>query len=121
MSDARHHTVDYLELPATDMGATRAFYGAVFGWTFTEYGPDYLEFRDGRVVGGFTTATPVVQGGALVVLYSSNLEASEQAVVAHGGQVARAIFAFPGGRRFHFLDPNGNELAVWSDTGGTET
>lgn len=114
----RQHTVDYLELPATDIGAMKDFYGAVFGWTFTDYGPDYVEFRDGRWVGGFTIATPVVRGGALLVLYSNNLEGSERQVRARGGKVVKPIFAFPGGRRFHFLDPSGNELAVWSDAGG---
>ena len=112
---ARHHTVDYVEFPATDMPATKTFYSAVFGWRFTDYGPDYVSFEDGRLTGGFHTGAPVVAGGALVVVYSSDLEASQQAVVAHGGRIVKPIFSFPGGRRFQFLDPNGNELAVWSD------
>lgn len=113
-----HHKIDYVELPATDMDAVEAFYGKTFGWTFTSYGPEYRAFFDGTLNGGFylSESTSITgNGAALIVLYSSDLEATRDAVLAAGGAIAKAIFAFPGGRRFHFLDPHGNELAVWSD------
>ncbi len=107
--------VDYLEFPATDIDATRAFYTQVFRWKFTDYGPDYTSFEDGRLSGGFWKATAVVRGGCLVVMYAADLEAVEKEVVAAGGKIVKPIFSFPGGRRFHFTDPNGNELSVWSE------
>ena len=112
-----HHDnrIDYIEFSATDIAATKAFYGAAFGWTFTDYGPDYSSFKDGQLQGGFARVPSNSAGGPLVVLYSSNLEQTQASVTSHGGRIAKPIFAFPGGRRFHFLDPNGNELAVWSD------
>jgi predicted enzyme related to lactoylglutathione lyase len=113
----RHHAVDYVEFPARDPAATRAFFEAAFGWTFTDYGPDYTSFSDQGVDGGFfrapLTATPA-SGSALIVLYSEDLEASEAAVTAAGGVIVQATFPFPGGRRFHFTCPSGNEYAVWS-------
>jgi predicted enzyme related to lactoylglutathione lyase len=110
-----HHRVDYIEFPATDIPATKAFYGSAFGWSFTDYGPDYIAFEGGQVSGGFTKVQANKAGGPLVILYSSQLEKTQAVVEASGGRVTRAIFSFPGGRRFHFLDPNGNELAVWSE------
>ena len=110
-----HHRIDYIEFSASDIPATKAFYSAVFGWTFTDYGPDYTSFDDGQMGGGFARAPSSVAGGPLVILYSSALEKSQAAVTEKGGRISKPIFAFPGGRRFHFLDPNGNELAVWSD------
>jgi uncharacterized protein len=110
-----NHRIDYVEFPATDIPATKAFYGGAFGWTFTDYGPDYLAFHDGDTEGGFEKVPAIAQGGPLVILYSSELEKTLATVEKHGGKIAKAIFSFPGGRRFHFLDPNGNELAVWSD------
>ena len=115
MSQAENnHRIDYIEFGATDIEQIKPFYHQVFGWVFTDYGPDYTSFEDGRIAGGFTTATPP-GASPLVVLYASDLEATYQQVKAHGGQIRREIFDFPGGRRFHFLDPNGNELAVWSE------
>ncbi len=107
--------VDYLEFPATDIAATKAFYERVFGWKFTDYGPDYTSFEDGRLSGGFWKATAVVRGGVLVVIYAADLTAIEADVTAAGGAIVKPPFAFPGGRRFHFTDPNGNELSVWSE------
>ena len=113
---AHHHRVDYLEMPATDVARTRDFYAAVFGWKFTDYGPDYTAFEDGRLTGGFTNDRKPAPGvGPLVVLYSRALEATQAAVTKAGGRVTKEIFSFPGGRRFHFADPSGNELAVWSE------
>ena len=107
--------VDYIEFSTTSMEETKKFYSDVFGWEFTDYGPDYTSFTDGRLAGGFTVASEVTTGGPLVVLYSFNLAEIEALVRESGGQIVREIFEFPGGRRFHFTDPSGNELAVWSD------
>ena len=106
--------IDYIELPATQIEATKQFYSAVFGWKFEDYGPDYTSFSDGRVAGGFSTDMPGGHG-VLVVIYSGDLAATQQKVAQAGGTIVKEIFSFPGGRRFHFTDPNGNELAVWSD------
>ncbi len=111
--------IDYLELPADDFDAVQTFYAGTFGWTFTAYGPDYLAFSDGKMHGGFyrSLLQSVQAGGAaLIVLYTANLERMKENVVTNGGRISKDIFSFPGGRRFHFLDPHGNELAVWSDT-----
>lgn len=105
--------LDYIELPGGDLAPMKAFYGAAFGWRFQDYGPEYAAFAEG-LDGGFdaqaeATKTP------LPVLYAHDLEAMEARVEAAGGAVIKPIFAFPGGRRFHFHDPAGNELAVWSE------
>jgi predicted enzyme related to lactoylglutathione lyase len=118
-TDPRQHRVDYLEFAARDLDRIKAFYGQAFGWTFEDHGPDYCAFKDGRLDGGFyradLPAASAAQGGPLVVLYSAGLESSLGKVESAGGRILKAIFAFPGGRRFHFADPSGNELAVWSD------
>ena len=112
----QHHRVDYLELPAANIEQMKHFYGAVFGWRFEDYGPDYASFHDGRLAGGFDNSLrPISGGGPLPVLYSRELEATRERVLAHGGRLVRDTFSFPGGRRFHFADPTGNELAVWSE------
>ena len=114
--DAKHdRRIDYIEMAATDIAATKRFYGDLFGWKFTDYGPDYVSFEDGETGGGFAKAPSVTAGGPLVILYSTALEATLATVEKQGGRIAKPIFSFPGGRRFHFLDPSGNELAVWSD------
>lgn len=107
--------IDYVEFPSTDLGATKTFYAAVFGWAFTDWGPDYASFEDGRLGGGFHAAGTVEGGGPLVVVYALDLEAAAARVREHGGSIVRETFSFPGGRRFHFADPSGNVLAVWSD------
>jgi len=107
--------IDYVEFPATDIAATKRFYSEVFGWEFTDYGPTYTSFSDGRLSGGFTTDALVAPVGVLVVLYSRELEVLRDKVAKHGGRITRETFEFPGGRRFHFSDPSGNELAIWSD------
>ena len=107
--------VDYVELPGGDLGAVKAFYGRAFGWTFVDYGPDYAAFDQG-LDGGFQSGGD--EGAVnkpLVILYAHDLEAMEAKVRDAGGTITRAIFSFPGGRRFHFTDPAGNELAVWSE------
>jgi len=107
--------IDYIEFPAADVAATKAFYSRVFGWKFTDYGPDYTSFEDGRLAGGFARKDQVPQGGVLVVIYAADLEAVQAEVKAAGGTIAKDTFSFPGGRRFHFTDPSGNEVAVWSE------
>ncbi len=112
--------MDYIEFPATDIAATKRFYTAVFGWKFEDYGPDYTSFHDGRLAGGFNAdAKPLGPDngktcGPLIVIYAAALEATYDKIKQAGGAIVRETFAFPGGRRFHFTDPNGNELAVWS-------
>ena len=112
-----HHTFNYIELPSTDNAAMKAFYGEVFGWTFQDWGETYVSTHGSGVEGGFDAASgarkPSDQG-ALVILYSDDLEATEQAVIKAGGTISVAAYGFPGGRRFHFEDPSGNELAVWT-------
>lgn len=107
--------VDYIEFLSTDIEQTKRFYSETFGWNFTDYGPDYTSFTDGRSTGGFSVAPEVKAGGPLVVLYSTNLAKIEGRINESGGKIVREVFEFPGGRRFHFTDPSGNELAVWSD------
>ncbi|AWK90052.1 VOC family protein [Azospirillum thermophilum] len=113
---ANDRRIDYIEFTVRDIARAKAFYGAVFGWSFTDYGPAYCEFGDGRLTGGFAQGEPATPaGGPLVILYATSLEETRQRLEQAGGRIARPIFAFPGGRRFHFLDPDGYELAVWSD------
>jgi len=110
--------IDYIEFPAADFDAVQAFYESAFGWTFTDFGPEYRSFADGRLDGGFFRSdlkSTTANGSALVIIYAENLEETNGKVVASGGKIVKDIFSFPGGRRFQFTDPNGNELAVWSD------
>ncbi len=106
--------IDYVELPAIDFAATKAFYGAAFGWTFEEWGPDYMAFSNAGLEGGFrrVVARPP-RGGALVILYADDLSAAEKSIQSVGGEVSER-HDFPGGRRIHFSDPSGNELAIWT-------
>lgn len=111
----RDRRIDYIELPVSDVAACKRFYSNAFGWTFTDYGPDYTSFEDGRLAGGLTKAEAVGTGGPLIVIYAIDLEATEARLRQAGGTIVKPAFSFPGGRRFHFADPSGNELAVWSD------
>lgn len=116
----QHEKINYIELPAQDLTAIKTFYSQVFAFEFTDYGPEYAAFSNSGLEGGFfkvkqPLASTTQAGSALIVFYSSTLEATLEKVTQAGGIIAKAIFSFPGGRRFHFLDPNGNELAVWSD------
>lgn len=106
--------IDNIEFNVSDIARSKAFYGDVFGWTFTDYGPTYTEFSDGRLTGGFTTGEAVRPGGPLVILYADDLAAIQRRIEAAGARISRPVFAFPGGRRFHFMDPDGYELAVWT-------
>ena len=103
--------IDYIEMPGADMSALKDFYSGAFGWTFTDYGPTYAAFNEG-LDGGFQTDASARLTKPLVVLYAKDLEAMEAKVRAAGGTISQPIFSFPGGRRFHFTDPSGNELAV---------
>lgn len=106
--------IDNIEFNVSDIGRSKAFYGAVFNWQFVDYGPTYTEFTDGRLTGGFTTGEPVRPGGPLVILYANDLAETQQRLEVAGAKITRPVFAFPGGKRFHFIDPDGYELAVWS-------
>ena len=106
--------LDYIELPATDIPATKHFYGTLFAWTFTDYGPDYVAFEVAGRHGGFNTGRkPVASNGPLVVIYANDLDGMESKVRGAGGEILSRE-EFEGGRRFHFRDPNGNEVAVWT-------
>lgn len=113
-----HHHFDFLELPSKDvkqLGNTRAFFGSVFGWTFEEYGPDYADIRGAGLSGGINADGEHRPAAPLAVVFSQDLEATRAKVLAAGGTLTRDIFTFPGGRRFQFREPSGNELGVWSD------
>lgn len=107
--------IQYIELPAPDLARMKAFYGAAFGWSFQDWGPDYVSFEHAGLEGGFNPRRPLSPPGtgALIILLSEDLEAAEAAVVAAGGVIVER-HSFPGGRRFHFRDTCGNELAVWT-------
>ena len=111
----RDRQIDNIEFNVSDIARTKTFYGAAFDWKFIDYGPTYSEFSDGRLTGGFTTGEPVRPGGPLVILYADDLAETQSRIEAAGATISRAVFTFPGGRRFHFLDLDGYELAVWSD------
>ncbi|MCR9228075.1 MAG: VOC family protein [Flavobacteriaceae bacterium] len=107
--------IDYIEFKASDMESTKVFYSSIFGWIFTDYGPNYTAFSESGVTGGFELTIDPIVNGALVVLYHENLEEILEKVISAGGMITKEIFEFPGGRRFHFTDPSGNELAIWSE------
>ena len=115
-----HEKINYVEYPAKDIEATKRFFTAAFGWSFVDYGPDYSAFSNQGLDGGFfrseLTSTSK-NGAALIVFFSQNLEGTEVKVKKAGGVVSKEIFSFPGGRRFHFIEPSGNEFAVWSEVG----
>ena len=107
--------INYIEFKAKDIADIKQFYSSVFGWTFTDYGPTYTSFSDSGVAGGFELSDEPIVNGALVVLYHSDLESVQQKITDSGGTISKDIFSFPGGKRLHFKDPAGNELAVWSE------
>ena len=115
-----HHAIDYVELNVGgSLAESRAFYEQAFGWSFNDYGPEYAGIRapDGEgEVGGLNGTTAPARGGPLVLLYSDDLDATVAAVRAAGGELVEEPYAFPGGRRFHFTDPAGNELGVWASS-----
>jgi len=107
--------IDYVEIPVTDLRRTRDFFSSMFGWSFQEWGDDYMSFNDGRLNGGFRRSSQAAAStGVLLIFYSEDLERDLDRVKALGAEISEDIFAFPGGRRFHFIDPVGNEYAIWS-------
>ena len=116
----KHEKINYVEFPAKDLAATKAFFLSAFGWVFTDYGPEYVAFSDEGLDGGFYQSDLSVStenGSVLVVFYSKDLESTLLKITKAGGSIIKPVFTFPGGRRFHFGDPNGNEYAVWSEVG----
>ncbi|MDH5228946.1 MAG: VOC family protein [Gammaproteobacteria bacterium] len=116
----QHDKINYLEYPAKDLKCTKEFFGQVFDWQFADYGEDYVAFSNAGINGGFFRSdlcSNTDNGAALTVFYSADLELTQQRIEQAGGKIVKMIFSFPGGRRFHFTDPNGNEFAVWSDKG----
>lgn len=116
-----HEKLNYVEFAARDLAATKAFFAATFGWQFVDYGPDYCAFEGQGLDGGFYRADlcgQSAQGSALLVFYSADIAATQARVFQHGGIIIRPLFDFPGGRRFHFVEPSGNEFAVWSEPTG---
>ena len=113
-----HEKINYVEFPAKDIKATKDFFATVFGWSFVDFGPEYTAFSNEGIDGGFFQAdlsASTENGSALIVFYSKDLKQTQAKIEGAGGSIVKPIFSFPGGRRFHFADPNGNEYAVWSD------
>jgi uncharacterized protein len=114
----KHEKINYLELPAKDLTLAKEFFAKVFNWSFVDYGPDYVAFSDAGIDGGFYKSDKNIStenGSALIVFYSDDLEQTQSKIEEAKGTILKPVFSFPGGRRFHFADPNGNEYAVWSD------
>jgi predicted enzyme related to lactoylglutathione lyase len=111
----KNNHINYVEFKAKDLEKIKDFYPKSFNWTFTDYGPDYTAFSESGLEGGFEQSDTEISNGALVVLYHDNLELIMNRIIESNGLISKDIFSFPGGRRFHFIDPAGNELAVWSD------
>ncbi len=114
----QHEKINYIEFPAKDIEKVKSFFSAAFGLAFVDYGPDYAAFSDEGIDGGFfksELSSNTSNGSALTVFFSNDLEGTQLKIENAGGVLVRAVFSFPGGRRFHFTDPNGNEFAVWSD------
>ncbi len=114
----QHEKINYVEFGAADLAATKAFFQSAFGWSFVDYGPEYSAFSNEGLDGGFfksDLASSTSNGGALIIFYSNDLESTLSKVKNARGHVVKEIFSFPGGRRFHFVEPSGNEFAVWSD------
>ena len=114
--NALNNHINYIEFKSTNLEDTKSFYSKAFGWTFTDYGPNYTAFENAGMQGGFEITDKPVYNGVLVVLLHNNLEEIKQRILDLGGKLSVDIFAFPGGKRFQFLDPSGNELAVWCET-----
>ncbi|RNC82958.1 MAG: VOC family protein [Phycisphaera sp.] len=115
-----HEKIDYVEFGSRDIERSKAFFRSAFGWDFEDFGPEYTAFTGEGLDGGFFKSEMCAlteSGSALIVFYSSELEGTKQKVENAGGEVVKPVFSFPGGRRFHFVEPGGNEFAVWSDQG----
>jgi len=115
----QHEKINYVEFPAKNIATTKRFFEQAFGWSFVDYGPEYTAFSNQGLDGGFyksELSASTQTGSALIVFYSNALEETQTKIEGAGGTIIKPIFEFPGGRRFHFADPNKNEYAVWSDT-----
>jgi predicted enzyme related to lactoylglutathione lyase len=113
-----HEKINYVEFPANNLDDIKEFFSTVFGWSFVDYGPEYIAFSHEGLDGGFYKSelhASTQNGSALIVFYSNHLEQTLTKIEHAGGIIIKPIFLFPGGRRFHFSDPNGNEFAVWSE------
>ena len=113
--ETKENHISYIEFKAKDLDKIKAFYSKSFDWSFTDYGPTYTSFSNSGVKGGFEKTENEITNSALVVLYHVNLDLIKNIIIKSGGEISKDIFSFPGGRRFNFIDPSGNELAVWSD------
>ncbi|MDX8387790.1 MAG: VOC family protein [Ghiorsea sp.] len=114
----QHEKISYLEFPSSDLNVTKTFFTTAFNWSFTDYGPEYTAFSEAGIDGGFfqsNLTADTKSGSVLVVLYSKDIESTAKRIKEAGGSVIKPTFSFPGGRRFHFCDPIGNEYAVWSE------
>ena len=114
----QHEKLNYVEFPSRDLALTKTFFNRLFGWQFEDFGEDYCAFSDQGLDGGFYRSSlyaATASGSALLVFYSRDLESTLSRVEAAGGRIVKPVFAFPGGRRFHFCEPCDNEFAVWSD------
>ena len=114
MQPTNNH-INYLEFKSTDLEATKNFYSNAFGWQFTDYGDTYIAFENSGLQGGFEKTNQPIINGTLVVLYHNDLEGIKSKLIQLGATISVDIFSFPGGKRFQFLDPSGNELAIWSE------
>lgn len=113
----RQNKIDYIEFGVKNIAEAKRFYGEVFGWEFTDYHPTYAGIKgEEKEMGGFFEVDEVKSGSILPIIFSDNLEESLQKVRKAGGKITKEIFTFPGGKRFQFLDPSGNELSVWKET-----
>lgn len=113
--ESENNHISYIELKANDIEETKKFYGSSFGWKFIDYGPTYVSFAESGLAGGFEKTDDTIVNGVLVVLYHKELKSIKEKVIKAGGIISTDIFEFPGGYRFHFKDPSGNELAIWSE------
>ncbi|MGE4520165.1 MAG: VOC family protein [Desulfobacteraceae bacterium] len=115
---SNHNKINYIEIPSKNIEITKDFFSKVFGWSFVDYGPDYCSFSNEGIDGGFYKSdlkVSVDSGSPLIVLYSNDLQATQLKIEQSGGEIIKPVFSFPGGKRFHFTDPNKNEYAVWSE------
>ena len=113
--EIKNNHINYIEFKARDLDKIKKFYSTAFDWSFTDYGPTYIAFSKSGLEGGFEKTENNIVNGALIVLYHKDLKLIKNKIIAAAGKITKDIFSFPGGRRFHFMDPSGNELAVWSD------
>ena len=111
----KNNDINYIEFKASDLDKIKTFYASCFNWEFTDYGPTYTSFSERGVAGGFEKTDDTIKNGVLIVLYHNNLIKVKSSIIKANGKISKDIFSFPGGSRFHFIDPSGNELAVWTE------